>query len=414
MFDGRSVVLWIVCVIVALMLPLGEAHSQSATRLPDALSGIVDRANVLTVSDRTELRHRLARIADRFQTDFFLVTIDDTQTPWREIAVHRYMVTRAREELAAVRNDVQAASRPLTVLIAFKRNPILHLISELSALDSALFVSRFYAGFEAAAFKVRTEADTHGTAALRYLELLDDKTRHMTRQQIAALEWLRFEHVVKWLSREIWHKLDRLVGLGQAWSSMTVAFSVWLLSVTMIPGFFALVLLGFAAAALQELFVQAGRAPVTLLGYVANLMLFAPILAALYTITAYDIENILFLAERFGLDFGMMLERARNAHSYDFEVGIGHLVAGVGLLILVEVSLLYRDPSQGYGLLVREAGLLLIAAAVLYFCPGTLAVCAFVYLLLRRIFKLIWSVRAERERGSAPVITQRLKDGRHA
>lgn len=416
------------------------------------LSGIVDNANFLATPERTRIRLKLGEVAERLDTDLFLVTVDDTRAPWRDIATHRYMVAKALADLEATRKGVVPTHRTLTVLVAFKDNRIIHLDSDLKALDTALYLTRFYSGFEAAAFKVRNDDDTHGSALLRYLDELDEKTRGIAAVvdlNVFNRFWYGIEIFAKKVAlRNIWPALDWLIGKGPDWVAAWVNASLWLVSQAALAGLVPVLVIGATVAVLAsglKLIVklaskftlgELGVRAAPWLGWIVlkplKLVLFMPVIALAYAIGTYDVENMLFVSERFGLPLAVLLERAKDAHFYQIDVTLAHLVGGAALLLaLDQITGRLQGPTRmkvrssrwrivtrtlvWVSRIVDRSGPWLAAAwtvfltLALYALPGAAAAFGYAYFFAKRFIALVVALYELPSPAASPPITKLRK-----
>jgi hypothetical protein len=407
---------------------LSTPHAQTINPGQGPLSGIVDRAELFATPERTQMRIRLARIAERLGTDIFVVTIDDTAQQWKSMPTHRAMVQRAFQELDTTRQSAVATKRSLTAVVVFKRNPILHYTSSLRALDATLYASKFYSGFEAAAFKLRDKTETAGHAAVRYLDQFEKATELGGRVDLAALNpyWGAVEPAIKFVavfvSREFWSTLDWIVGIGPVWGKVAFGTTLDVITKAAGLGMFALYLLGTAAAMLGYLirrligrilspFVNPNRYVVGGIKAAVILpikfLIFGPILAATYTIATYDVENIVFLAERYGMPIDVLLDRAKDAHEQSFDLTWTAVFVGALVLMLLDALMLWRENARKSG---RDSGdgeyeklgtlaflktwaLTAAAALALGLLPGVAAAFGYAYLFLERALRILFASR---------------------
>ncbi|MFM9846552.1 MAG: hypothetical protein ACKVP3_05270 [Hyphomicrobiaceae bacterium] len=323
------------------------------------LGGVVDYAGILSPADINRLQTAAGTLAPRIGTDLFVITVNDREPLWAALGTHRSMVEKAFRDLETARARHYGANQKLTVLVVFKSSVVLHLYTNRKTLEQTLLLNNFYGGLRTTELKIRRQNESHADAATRYLGAFNASATSGLPSQVRD-EILNFiGRYALLLSRELWEPLDKVPGFGPAYTNGLLRFSAIFASVPFLPGYagfllfcvlvYALIkggaqaiggllrlaigyggaLLGRIMEALRlsvpSMFVAAGnglKAGVTAgVEWVAELLLLAPVVALVFSVANYDVENMLYLHQAFRSDLLQHLEWAREISSVSPDIG---------------------------------------------------------------------------------------------
>lgn len=357
-------------VIVALWLCVGGILWSTAATAQTFLGGVVDYASVLSPTDANRLQAAAGKLAPRIETDLFVVTVDDRDPRWVAMGAHRHMVERAFRDLETARARHYGANQKLTVLVVFKSSVVLHLYTNRKTLEQTLLLNNFYGGLRTTELKIRRPGESHADAAMRYLGAFNASAMSGLPSQVRDVFLNYIGRYALLMSRELWEPLDKIPGFGPAYTSGLLRFSAIFASVPFLPGYagfllFCLLvyvlikggaqaigsllrlligsvgaLMGRMMEALRlgvpRIFVAAGsglKAGATAgVESVAELLLLAPVVALVFSVANYDVENMLYLHQAFRSDLLQHLEWAREISSVSPD--IGWPVIGMGALVV--------------------------------------------------------------------------------
>jgi hypothetical protein len=363
------------------------------------LGGVVDYASILTPADVNRLQAAAGKLAPRVETDLFVVTVDDRDPRWVAKGAHRAMVERAFSDLETARARHYGANQKLTVLVAFKSSVVLHLYTNRKTLEQALLLNNFYGGLRTTELKIRRPSESHADAAMRYLGAFNASATSGLPSQVRDVFLNYIGRYALLFSRELWEPLDKIPGFGPAYTNGLLRFSSIFAAVPLLPGYagfllfcllvYALIkggaqaiggllrlLIGYAGALLgrimaavhlgvPRMFVAAGNGlkagAAEGVEWLAELVLLAPVVALVFSVANYDVENMLYLHQTFRSDLLQHLEWAREISSVSPDIGWPLL----GMAALVVAGLECVKFSQRKSELPRPLSALLFVAKLL-------------------------------------------------
>jgi hypothetical protein len=249
------------------------------------------------------------------------------------------MVEGAFERLRREQDQVGGRSRPLTVVVVFRRAAIIHLKSDLGILNATLLHNKFYAGLDAAQAKVRLPGASHGRATLDYLTAVERAARPITNTAPGFYTPLvRFGEIAAvMVSRDLWDRIQLFPGLLRV---VTESARATIRSVSL-PGWVAIVAFGVLGPVVIESLLMIARLvsarllqPGIVLGTVhkalfefGTLLLNIPFVLLTMSVTNYDLENLLTLDQSYGVPLADSLRWAAGVATSAVAVPFAVLVA---------------------------------------------------------------------------------------
>ncbi len=395
------------------------------------LGGVVDYASILSPADVNRLQAAAGRLAPRIETDLFVVTVDDRDPRWAAMGAHRAMVERAFRDLETARARHYGANQKLTVLVVFKSSVVLHLYTNRKTLEQTLLLNNFYGGLRTTELKIRRPGESHADAAMRYLGAFNASATSGLPSQVRDVFLNYVGRYALLLSRELWEPLDKIPGFGPAYTNGLLRFSDMLASVPFLPGYAGFLLfcllvyvlikagaqaiggllrlvIGYVGALMgrvmealrlnvPRLLVAAGnglKAGATAgVEAVAELLLLAPVVALVFSVANYDVENMLYLHQAFRSDLLQHLEWARQISSVSPDIGW----PVIGMAALVVAGLECVKFSQRASTLPRSLNALLftvkLAGAVILtvstgIFTGIVAICFIVTIVAFQLWDI--------------------------
>ncbi len=305
----------------------------------------MDYAGVLLPGDVNRLQSAAGSLAPRIETDLFVVTVDDRDPRWVAMGAHRAMVERAFSDLETARARHYGANQKLTVLVAFKSSVVLHLYTNLKTLEQTLLLNNFYGGLRTTELKIRRPGETHADAVMRYLGAFNASAVSGLPSQIRGPVLGYIDRYALLLSRELWETSDAVPAIGPAYAQGLLRASTIFTSNVVLPGYVSFLLLCIALHLLigMVLFVLItvglkpfewilqARSPSAYafveatstewLEWFLGLLFLSPVLALLFTVANYDVENMLYLHQVFGTDLVQHLDWARAIWAVSPNIG---------------------------------------------------------------------------------------------
>lgn len=375
-----------------------------------AYGGVVDFAKVLSTEERRSLEVATGRIARHSDMDVFVATVDDRALHWSwRYQTNRAMVERAFSDVKEAAERHFGAPKELTLLVAFKHQPVLYLKTDQADLARTLLFENFYAGAKGGYVRVRDpRSDTYHDAAMRYLEgfartiagqgapAQGDDIKHWLLERYALLE-----------SRDMLEQ-PLLDSMSQGFHEAVL----WALKAFELPGPVALLAVFFAFHFTCTMLV--GIVPSLILSgsVVARLVKFAmglfnkvltvPLLLIMFAITSADLENIVYLAQSADarglsdgtkLDIVTYLDWSEAIQGYLPELSEVWLAAGVAPIALIVLGSIvlslvrefkkYGHDRHGQPLQIRLQAFIVMALGVLEnFFENFIRVVVFVFSLV--------------------------------
>ncbi len=410
------------------------------------LGGVVDYAGILSPADVNRLQGAAGKLAPRIETDLFVVTVDDRDPRWVAMGAHRAMVERAFSDLETARARHYGANQKLTVLVAFKSSVVLHLYTNRKTLEQTLLLNNFYGGLRTTELKIRRPSESHADAAMRYLGAFNASATSGLPSQVRDVFFNYIGRYALLFSRELWEPLDKIPGFGPAYTNGLLRFSSIFAAVPLLPGYagfllfcllvYALIkggaqaiggllrlLIGYTGALLGRIIaavhlgvprmlvaagngLKAGAAEGV--EWLAELVLLAPVVALVFSVANYDVENMLYLHQAFRSDLLQHLEWAREISRVSPDIGwpvIGMaalVVAGLECVKFSQRTSELPRPLNALLFVAKLLGAVILAVSTGIF-TGIVAVCFIVTIIafqLWDIFKPIGGASAAEVEGA--------------
>ena len=308
------------------------------------VGGAIDYAGILLPEEKRDLEIAAGQLARRIDTDFFIVTVDDRAGQWAELRSHYAMVSRVfgDVEKAVVKHFGREA--PLTLLMVFKSSVVLHLKTSRADIEEHLLFRNYYRGANGAFERIRGRDERHAAAALRYLDSFERTLDTIATEtgSTAGGFAVQAERARFWLFQR-YALLSTRELLQHPWlDPLYRAFCLIVGAVTsfpLLPGWISFLLLmsGLYLALhavslrLESKYGDFGE----FAGDVLQAAAFSLPLMLLFAVSQGDLENLLYISQRFGGEVVTYLNWSNEITTRSFAIPfwvIGVSAAAVGLL----------------------------------------------------------------------------------